>query len=97
MLKTIRFLKISGGSQKGWYADVPNHTLEENQMVYGSDLLLEAVDRLNGCRNDVSMTLSDNNQAGEFILKLIMKSATALCKGNHFRKLRLADSVLHKF
>ena len=38
MLKTISFFKITEGQQKGWYADVPNHTLEENQMVYGSDL-----------------------------------------------------------
>ena len=31
MLKTIRFFKIAEGPQAGWYADVPNHTLEENQ------------------------------------------------------------------
>ena len=74
MLKTIRFFKITEGQQKGWYADVPNHTLEENQMVYGSDLFLEAVDRLNGCRNDVNVTISDNNEVGEFVLKLIMKA-----------------------
>ena len=46
MLKTIRFFKIAEGPQSGWYADVPNHTLEENQMVSGSDLFLEAVDKL---------------------------------------------------
>ena len=74
MLKTISFFKITEGQQKGWYADVPNHTLEENQMVYGSDLFLEAVDTLNGGRNDVNITVSDNNESGEFIAKLIMKA-----------------------
>ena len=74
MLKTIRFFKIAEGPQSGWYADVPNHTLEENQMVYGSDLFLEAVDKLNGGRNEVSITVSDNNDSREFIAKLIMKA-----------------------
>ena len=74
MLKTIRFFKIAEGPQAGWYADVPNHTLEENQMVYGSDLFLEAVDKLNRGRNEVSITVSDSNDSGEFIAKLIMKA-----------------------
>lgn len=74
MLKTIRFFKIAEGPQSGWYADVPNHTLEENQMVYGSDLFLEVVDKLNGARNEVNITVSDNNEPGEFIAKLIMKA-----------------------
>ena len=33
MEKTIRFFKINEGINAGWYADVPGHTLEENQMV----------------------------------------------------------------
>ena len=74
MLKTIRFFKIAEGPQVGWYADVPNHTLEENQMVYGSDLFLEAVDKLNGGRSEVSITVSDSNDLGEFIAKLIMNA-----------------------
>ena len=61
MLKTIRFFKIAEGPQSGWYADVPNHTLEENQMVSGSDLFLEAVDKLHGGRNEVNITVSDCN------------------------------------
>ena len=32
-----RFFKLNSR----WYADVPNHTLEENEMVCGSDTLLE--------------------------------------------------------
>lgn len=46
MLKTIRFFKINEGPQVGWYADVPKHTLAENEMVAGSDAFLEVVDRL---------------------------------------------------
>ena len=33
MIKTVRFFKITEGPDKGWYADVPNHTLEDNEMV----------------------------------------------------------------
>ena len=40
MEKTIRFFKINEGINAGWYADVPEHTLEENQMVSGSDTFL---------------------------------------------------------
>ena len=43
-------------------------------LVSGSDLFLEAVDKLNGSRNEVSITVSDNNEPGEFIAKLIMKA-----------------------
>ena len=43
MEKTIRFFKINDGVNAGWYADVPGHTLEENQMVSGSDTFLEKV------------------------------------------------------
>ena len=68
----------------GWYADVPNHTLEENQMVYGSDLFLEAVDKINGGRNEVSITVSDSNDSGEFIAKLIMKAHNQHGGQQHF-------------
>ena len=74
MLKTIRFFKISEGQQKGWYADVPGHTLEENEMVSGSDVFLEEVNRILGGSNEVTLTLSDNNEPGEFLAKLVMKS-----------------------
>ena len=46
MTKTIRFFKISEGPERGWFADVPNHTLAENEMVAGCDLFLEAADML---------------------------------------------------
>ena len=37
MTKTIHFFK----QDNLWYADVPNRTLEENEMVEGADTLLE--------------------------------------------------------
>ena len=46
MEKTIRFFKINEGINAGWYADVPGHTLAENQMVSGSDTFLEEVDSI---------------------------------------------------
>ena len=74
MTKTVRFFKIGDGPQAGWYADVPNHTLEENEMVSGSDIFLEEVNSILGNRNEVLITVSDDNATGEFIAKLIMKS-----------------------
>ena len=36
-----RFFKLNSR----WYDDVPNHTLEENEMVCGADSLLEEISR----------------------------------------------------
>ena len=74
MMKTIRFFKIAEGPERGWYADVPNHTLSENEMVAGSDAFLEAVDTLKGGNGEVSITVSDNNPCNGFLAKLIRKS-----------------------
>lgn len=74
MLKKVRFYKIGEGPDMGWYADVPNHTLEDNQMVCGSDSFLEEVNIILGGRNEVFITLSDDNSAGKFIAKLIRKN-----------------------
>ncbi len=38
----LRFFK----QNNCWYADVPNHTLAENEMVCGSDTLLETISQL---------------------------------------------------
>ena len=73
MLKKVRFYKIGEGPDMGCYADVPNHTLEDNQMVCGSDSFLEEVNIILGGRNEVFITLSDDNSAGKFIAKLIRK------------------------
>ena len=48
----VRFYRENGE----WYADIPNHTKEENQMVMGSDL---ALDFLAKDRNEIILTLSD--------------------------------------
>lgn len=74
MIKTIRFFKISSGPQTGWYADVPNHTLAENEMVAGSDTFLEAVDNMTDRDSEVHITCSDDNAAGSFLAKLVMKN-----------------------
>ena len=74
MIKTIRFFKIKNGPQKGWYADVPNHTLEDNEMVAGSDDFLEAVNTLLSNDGEVHITVSDDNEPGTFLAKLIRKN-----------------------
>ena len=73
MTKTIRFYKISEGSERGWFADVPNHTLAENEMVAGCDLFLEAADMLTGRDGEVRITVSDNNPSGRFLARLDRK------------------------
>ena len=37
MEKVVKFFK----QDDKWYADIPNHTLEENEMVMGADIALE--------------------------------------------------------
>ena len=37
-----RFFKLNSR----WYADVPGHTLEENEMVCGADSLLDEISRI---------------------------------------------------
>lgn len=74
MLKTIRFFKINESPESGWYADVPNHTLAENEMVSGSDTFLEEVDQMTNRDGEVHITFSDNNETGNFLAKLLMKN-----------------------
>ena len=74
MQKTVRFFKIAEGREAGWYADVPGHTLAENEMIAGSDTFLEEVNALSGGRGEVRITLSDDNVAGSFLAKLNRKN-----------------------
>ena len=76
MEKTIRFFKIDEGIKAGWYADVPGHTLEENQMVSGSDTFLEEVDSILGRRREVTVTVSDSldEYSTPYMAKLNMRS-----------------------
>ena len=39
MEKKVRFFK----QDNKWYADIPNHTLEDNEMVMGADIALDYV------------------------------------------------------
>lgn len=52
MIKDIRFFKQDGK----WYADIPKHTLEENEMVFGSDTLL---DKFANGSNELTVKVSD--------------------------------------
>ena len=50
----LRFFK----QDNKWYADVPNHTLDENEMVIGSDIVL---DLIADNKDEVILTLSDED------------------------------------
>lgn len=52
MKTTVKFYKEDGN----WYADIPNHTKEENEMVMGSD---DALDFLSDGGDKIELTLSD--------------------------------------
>lgn len=63
MKTEVRFYKENGN----WYADIPNHTKEENEMVMGADAALDwLLESANDCRvdkkNEITLTLSDNNE-----------------------------------
>lgn len=75
MKKTVRFFRISEGIDAGWYADVPNHSLEDNQMVAGADEFLEQVDGMIGGTGEVTVEVSESIETGSdtpFIAKLLM-------------------------
>lgn len=56
-MKTIvRFYKEENDGFATWYADVPNHTKEENEMVMGSDV---ALDILANGKNELFLEVSD--------------------------------------
>ena len=65
-MKTINFFK----QNHKWYADIPNHSLEDNEMVFGSDQLL---DLFANNKETVSLTLSDDLEAGDPIITLTRK------------------------
>ena len=54
MEKKIRFFK----QDDKWYADIPNHTLEDNEMVMGADIALEYL--ANG-KTEIYLTVTDEN------------------------------------
>lgn len=69
MTKTIDFFR----QDNLWYADVPNRTLEENEMVEGADTLLEF---LADGKSHVSLTIcTEANPKSQIHLKMIEHSA----------------------
>ena len=50
----LRFFK----QDNKWYADIPNHTLDENEMVMGADTVL---DLIADNKDEVILTLSDED------------------------------------
>jgi len=61
MKKKIKFFK----QDNKWYADVPNHTLEENEMVMGADIALDVVSE---GKNEVFITVSDEDPGTNCLL-----------------------------
>ena len=65
MKTELRFFK----KNSKWYADVPGHTLEDNEMVMGTDTIL---DMIKGDDDEVTLSLSDESVEDSFlILKMI--------------------------
>lgn len=60
MIKTVRFYK----EDNKWYADIPNHTMEENEMVMGSDMMLDA---LSGGTNQIIIKLTDEEYENPYL------------------------------
>jgi hypothetical protein len=54
-----RFFKLNSR----WYADVPGHTLEDNEMVCGADALLEEISRF---QNSPEVTLDLDIEPSDF-------------------------------
>ena len=64
MKRTLRFFKQDGK----WYADVPNHTLEENEMVMGSESAIEYF--ANG-KDELQVTMStDGSDKDNSVIQL---------------------------
>lgn len=61
----LRFFK----QDKKWYVDVPNYTLDENEMVMGSDITL---DLMSDNKNEIVLTFSDEDDKHS-ILTMTMK------------------------
>lgn len=54
----LRFFK----QDNNWYADVPNHTLDENEMVMGADVALELLANARN-KEELIITLTDEEPA----------------------------------
>ena len=54
-----------------WYADVPNHTLEENEMVSGADQLLSELCTKCGFQDSISLDIDVAPKQPLITLKMI--------------------------
>lgn len=63
----LRFFKLNGH----WYADVPNHTLEENEMVCGADNMLDKIlDMTNNNKPEVFINFTNDPRDAKVVLFL---------------------------
>lgn len=62
-----RFFKQDGK----WYADVANHTLEENEMVMGADL---ALDLISEGHNEVTLDLTTQTENDDPLISFTLKT-----------------------
>ena len=66
--RIIRFYR----DECGWFADIPNHTKDENEMVAGSDKLLEMLYSSFPCTNDeIKIMVSDRVKREHAVLNKI--------------------------
>ena len=66
MEKYLEFFKLNGS----WYADIPENTLEENEMLLGSDEFLEKV--VGDCKR-IAMDLS-TEYCNNYLVKMVITS-----------------------
>ena len=66
MEQRLRFFK----QNNKWYADVPNHTLEENEMVMGADI---ALDYISDCKDELFITMTTEVPEWNALLELKRK------------------------
>ena len=66
MEQRLRFFK----QDNKWYADVPNHTLEENEMVMGADI---ALDYISDGKDELFVTMTTETPERNALLELKRK------------------------
>lgn len=65
MEKKLRFYKEDGR----WYADVPEHTKEDNEMVFGSD---EFLDVISNNKTGVTLTVTTDEPKKGYYIKFAL-------------------------
>ena len=63
MQKEIRFFR----QDNKWYADIPEHSLEESEMVAGADVALEIISMY---RNEITLSITTDNP-DKFLMHLV--------------------------